>query len=328
MRPISIFAISILAAAAAAEDTSSACSHDAPVTAVRAAVGDATDEAALLASGGCEARDDEEACLCAALTLQWTAAVRTGLRSRLLRKQPCANVRAHAQTTHDSAVALLARMHPKYPQSVKFLPAIEWAQNADTIRAKVRHARYTRGEPLFTRVDGAPTLRFSDVEAYVAAEGYEKAAFAETTLRWRHALLRRDGCADKEAGCERWAAEGVCAEPPPTGAPAWAERCAQSCGACPAANGTHEVEMTWSAVPGGTVIEARKAATAAWDRLLLPAHPANRIAEAEPALRDPQVGELLACVEAACSSWSWRRANDDELEACRRGCEASMGLRY
>ena len=219
----------VAAFAAAIGDQSTACSPDAPLTVVAAAVSGHESEESLVSAGGCEVADDEEACLCAALSLKWAAVLRSGLRKRLLSKQPAARVRAFAQATHDSAVAILARLHHKYPASVKFLPAVEWAQTADVISVRVRYGRYTRGEALFQRIDGTPAVRLSDDECYHAAEGLEKPHFAETTLRWRGLLKRRDGCADQEEGCARWASEGACTDPPARGAPDWKQRCPRSC---------------------------------------------------------------------------------------------------
>ena len=292
----------VLASLAAAEASPpSPCDLNCPLALVHNALGGAADEAALVAQGGCEAAAEEqqEGCICAALSRGWHDAARGALRSRLLRKAASPAVRAFAQATHDAAHAILARMHPKYPKHLKLIPALEWAQTEELVTVTIRHARYTRGEPLFVGVE-ASTLRLGDDELYYSAEGDEKPAFAETTLRWQHLLHRRDGCTDQETGCAQWAAQGACGEAPAVaGFPSFLERCPRSCGGCPAANGS-AVYAAWASVPGGMLFEARKSRPDRWDRLLEAAHPSNRIAHLDGG-RLP-VGRLLGCVDSCCAS--------------------------
>ena len=94
----------VAAFAAAIGDQSTACSPDAPLTVVAAAVSGHESEESLVSAGGCEVADDEEACLCAALSLKWAAVLRSGLRKRLLSKQPAARVRAE--------VVAVTSLHP------------------------------------------------------------------------------------------------------------------------------------------------------------------------------------------------------------------------
>ena len=67
---------------------------------------------------------------------------------RMLRKEPAPSLRKLAQATHAGTVAILARLHPKYPHHLKIVPALEWAQEREPLTVRVRFARYCRGEPL------------------------------------------------------------------------------------------------------------------------------------------------------------------------------------
>ena len=211
--------IAILASVAVANEPPSACSLDSPIDELLQLVGVAVDEATLMANGNCEkvaSAAEEEACLCAAFRLGWHGAARSGLRQRLLRRQPATAMRKLAQAAVDATQVILARLHPKYPQHLKFVPALEFAQSEELISVRVRYARYPRGEPLFVGTEGME-LRLSDAELYYAVEGAEHPGYIETTLRWRHLLRRRDDCRDTEAQCEKWADEGACnAEAPVT----------------------------------------------------------------------------------------------------------------
>lgn len=187
-------------------DIASACEDGVGPAVVRAAVGNATLEETF---AGCPEGGDEESCICGALRLEWPVTAKRILTARMLRKESAASVRRFAQRKKDGAVAVLARLHQRYPYHLKMLPALEWAQSAEAIFVRVRYARYTRGEPLTETAD-AFELRFSDTALYVVAEGSEKPLYISSSLRWRHPLRRRDGCTDKEAQCTEWAASGAC----------------------------------------------------------------------------------------------------------------------
>ena len=314
------------------------CSPNATIDELRRSVGLARDEAAFVAGGGCGGRPplEEEACICSAFRQGWYEAARLDLRSRLLRKQPAPAMRLLAQEAHDAMQGILARLHPKYPRHLKWPPAIEWAQTDDSVAIKVRHARYTRGEPAFVKVEQSD-LRISDDEVFYSAISDEKPGFVEMSLRLRRRLQRRDGCEDHEEGCEKWAAEGACDGSPPPGAPTFQQRCPRSCGSCPAASGPPALSMAWMAIEGGVYIEARKVRAEPWDRLTDQPTPTNRIA-----LAAVPMGELLACVDgcsaeacpvavpahAAVEATSETQAAGGAacLEQCRQTCAASMSL--
>lgn len=237
---------------------------------------------------------EEELCICACLRLGWMGCARSMLSSG--RRTPRLRVRNFAQATKEGAAAVLARLHARYPQHVKMLPAIEWAQTAETLLVRVRFARYTRGEALFLRSE-RHELHCDDASLFLLAEGDDKPAFIETTLRWRHPLRRHDGCADSEDSCPTWAAEGACdLAPVPDDAPPLSKRCALSCGLCPAINGTSEIDATWVLVPGAIVFEARKAKQGRWERLLEAKLPPYRIDAADALLPPPLT--LLNCTTA------------------------------
>jgi len=337
------------------------CSQDGPLDALLPAVGAASNEADLTRRGNCVAVSNathEEECLCAAFRLGWHSAARAGLRQRLLRKQPAPAMRKLAQSAFDAMQVVLARMHSQYPRHLKFVPALEFAQTDDIISVRVRHARYARGAPLFVAVEGV-NLRFSDTELFYAAEGGEHPGYVETTLNWRHPLKRRDGCADRDELCAKWASEGrladACKEmPSKESTPSFRERCPLSCGTCPDANGISGVESAWAAVPGGLLFEARKAKPGRWERLLADRNAINRVGEAPAA---PPVGALLECVEACdaevCSNYAssgpsslgaiasrlWHQAapaEDSDVarasrqcrEECGEGCETDMSSEF
>lgn len=163
-------------ASTTSEMNTTVCSLDSPVGEfLLIHVGGSADETTLQGRGGCEAVADsttinEEDCLCATFRLGWYEAARVGLRRRLLRKQPVLALRKLAQYTIAQSQVVLAQLHPRYPRHLKFLPAIEWAQTEEILSVKVRHARYTRGDPIFTEV-GACDVRLSDLNLYYAAEG-------------------------------------------------------------------------------------------------------------------------------------------------------------
>ena len=324
-----------------------ACSYDAPLALLHAAVG-AANEAALLANG-CPAGVDEEHCVCGAMRLGFMNATRTLLRERIVRKEAAPAVRRLAQATHAGTVAILARLHPKYPHHLKILPAIEWAQTDETLTIRIRFGRYCRGEPLVLTAE-ALQLLWDDEALFLTAEGAEAPSYFVANLRWAHRLKRHDGCTDSEAECLKWADDGSCDDDSSgdVAAPPLKERCKRSCGLCPAANGTAAVDGTWAAVPGGVVFEAVKAVAEKWERPLSARLPPNRIDHAGDRM---EVGRLLGCARAcrresgceieeptASSSWSsfWSsKANKMDpaqaarcVESCRRQCELELGAQY
>ena len=308
---------------------------------------------------GCPADVSEESCICGALRLGWKETARSILTARMVRKEQSPALRRFAQRRQDGAVALLARMHQRYPNHLKIIPAIEWAQTDELVFIRIRYARYTRGEPLCLRADAFEFL-FDDDGVKLTVEGDEKPLYIDTSLKWRHPFRRRDGCADDEAdaqSCKLWLAEGLC-----NGSmrEELLGRCRRSCGACPAANGSLAIDAVWAHVPGGLRMEARKLRKGqTWDRLLDAAQPPNRIAPADGSVR---VGELMGCVEACakasgCGSrhgittkdhrWSSYFFGDDPesgegkeeeamaakcyepiAEPCRQQCEETVAGRY
>lgn len=271
----------------------SPCEPDAPFSLTAAAVGDSVDETGLLMRG-C----DDEDCICAALRLGWPAAAKAGVQGRKKRRESTERVRRFAQGTVQNASAVLARVHPRYPRHVRFLPALEWAQNDEVVQVRLRHSRYNRGELVFAVAEAAGAA-ITDDGLHYAAEGDDRVGTVDTTLRWSAPLARRDGCADREASCAHWAAEGACAEE----GEQLVRRCAKSCGACAAASGGAVVAATLQ-LGSGLLIEARKASSGRWARLLAEAKPAHRIGyieadgEADGAPADaPPVGALLECHE-------------------------------
>ena len=326
---------------AAAEAAYDACSPHAPLAVSHAAVG------TLDTDGTCPSGVDEEHCVCGAMRLGLTNATRTLLRARMLRREPAPAVRRLAQATHAGTVAILARLHPKYPHHLKIIPALEWAQNEQTLTVRVRFARYCRGEPLAQAAEQI-TLLWDDEALFLTAEGADAPAYFVASLKWAHRLKRHDGCGVSEPECAKWAAEGSCDDPPSdASAPPMAERCKRSCGGCPSANGTAAVDGTWAAVPGGVVFEATKAVAEAWERPLATRLPPNRIDHADGGL---EVGGLLRCAStcrqaAGCqvgdgsgwSSWSLWSSQAKEMEPaqaadcverCRRQCERELGPTY
>ena len=198
----------------------SPCDEDCAPAEVRSAVGNVTSVEEFTGCAGAE-----ELCICSLLRLGWTVQARELLHARMTRKEPAPLLRRFAQSRHDGAVALLARLHPKYPQHLKMIPAPEWAQSADAIFVRIRFARYTRGEPLVLGADMVD-VRWDDAALWVSAEGDEKPLYIETSLRWRQLLRRYDGCADGEEGCRRWADEGACTEDEALAAAPLERRCA------------------------------------------------------------------------------------------------------
>lgn len=182
-----------------------ACDVDASPAAVLQAVNNATTEADFTTC----AAASEEACICAALRLGWRSSTQRLLNDRMLRKVPAPAVRRYAQERRDSSIAILARIHQKYPKHLKMLPALEWAQSEDALFVRVRYARYTRGEPLVINTE-VLALEWDDAKCSIRAEGDEKPLYISSTLQWRHYLRRRDDCADSEEECARWADEGAC----------------------------------------------------------------------------------------------------------------------
>jgi hypothetical protein len=338
----------LIPVALAAAEAIGACSDDASTAEVRAAVGGLNTASELVGAGGCEKVHDEEGCVCAAFRLGWYDAARTSLRSRLVRKLAVQGIRSYAQAAHDAMRVLLAVQHPKYPQHLRFAPAVNWAQTDEFVTVMLRHARYNRGEALFTRSEN-PQLFLSDVDLRYAVEGGDKPAYVSAELQWRHRVRRRDGCEDREVQCVEWAAQGVCSEtPPPTGAPSWAERCPLSCGGCPPANGT-AIDASWAAVSNGLLVEFRKAqGNESWDRLLEAARPLYRVDELSG--RDaPPVGSLLGCLETCTadrrcplgmprdgsagsgptSGLAAGATHDAQcVEQCRRSCATDVGSSY
>ena len=320
----------------------SACTPDASLSLSREAVGGALDDGALLAQG-CPTAVDEEVCLCGSLRLGYTNATSTFLRARMVRREPAPALRRLAQAQHAGSVAVLARLHPKYPRHLKIAPAMEWAQSDEMLLIRIRYARYARGEALVQSTEQLELL-FNDASLYLAAEGDERPAFFQSTLEWAGLLKRFDGCGDTEPSCAKWAADGSCDAPPdPPDAPPLSERCARSCGLCPAANGSTAVDGTWAAVPGGLVFEARKADKELWERPLNTRFPPNRIDKVSDGIT---VGALMACAETcrgnapeqcaasdspAKSWWNTRAAvklDEGCVETCRRQCERELGKGY
>ena len=300
---------------------STPCDADAGMELILRAVAPATDEAALLSNGGC-ANDDrsvEEECLCAALRLGWIPTVRQGMRARLSgeRRTASERLRQLAIAQRDGAVGILARVHTRYPTHLKFLPAVEWAQSPEYVSVRVRYARYPTAEPLFKRAE-ALKLAWRDDELNVTVDGDDAPGHVRTSLRWRGRLRRRDGCADSEEACEKWAVEGSCGD----ASLQLSARCARSCDACDqdvrvtdvaghgdgeggaVANGANPllesvVEVAWMAVEGGIVIEAAKATALMWDRLLEPKIPLQRLASTYTLMRNATTTTAATTAAAA-----------------------------
>ena len=315
-----------------AQPSASACDRDASFDTILSAVGGLSRPDADLLAQGCLGNGvDEEQCLCGALRLGFVNATAAALRARMLRKEPVPALRRLAQDLHAGAIGVLARLHPKYPYHLKVSPALDWAQSETTVLVRIRYSRYARGEPLVLSTESLK-LEWDDESLYLAAEGNEKAIYFETSLPWAARLLRRDDCADSEGQCVKWAQEGACDLPPdPSDAPSLRERCARSCGACPAANGSLAVHASYAAVPGGLVFEARKATAEPWERPLSVRFPMNRVATSEL-----KPGALLDCDDACREHWwSGCKAKDDGdespaacAERCRKQCEDELGASF
>ena len=309
----------LLVGALAADEAPAACDQDCTPERVRHALGNASAEASFLA---CPAGESEE-CICAALRLGWTQTARKLLNARMLDKVPSPALRRFAQSRRDGAAALLARLHPRYPHHLKMVPALEWAQTEELLFVRVRYARYARGEPIVHGADGLQVL-WDDSSMWIVAEGDEKPLYIETSLRWRHYLRRRDGCADSEEGCRGWAAEGACDDP---SIPSMQERCRRSCGLCPPANSSAAVEGFWLPVPGGVVFEAIKDEAKSWERLLEAKHPAHRIAPFEGGV---ELGSILECANACFDAEEGCRDATSMTceERCRKQCAAELAAPY
>ena len=111
--------------------------------------------------------------MCAALRLGWLTAAKSALNSRVLAKRQSPRVRHFAQAQHASAVALLSRMHPRYPQHVKAIPALVWAQDDTTVQIRVRFARYTGGESIVDTLEQFD-VSVGDRSLFLTGEGVEK----------------------------------------------------------------------------------------------------------------------------------------------------------
>ena len=188
--------------AAAAAD---ACDINCPMAVVRSTA-NGTDDAFT-----CFSAPDEEQCACAAMRMGWMNAAKAVLTRRMLQKLPSPRVRFLAQTQHDSAVSLLARLHPRYPQHVKAIPALLWSQTDDMVQVRVRFARYPGGEALVQTLEEL-RVEVSDRQLSLTGEGVERPFFLRESLKWRQALARRDGelCGDRDENCVELATAGLC----------------------------------------------------------------------------------------------------------------------
>ena len=320
----------------------SPCDEDCPTELVLAAA-DAAD------NGVCPRGDGEEACICAALRLGRLSIAKESLRSRLLRREQAPNVRRFAQRRKEAAHVTLARVHPRYPRHLKFIPAVVWAQSDEVVHVRVRHSRYTSGDVVIRGVErGTSRVELSDQALYYSAEGDDVAAFVETTLRFHSRLARVDGCADQEARCVALAMDAGCEARAGDESSDVRSRCAQSCGGCTplVANGTR-VHAAWAALKGELVLEARKSSAEPWPRLFIEKNDKvpNRVHHIRPGEQmdgqeqpvvlpgEPQlgIGALLGCVDACftqrCASGWGGDVDGEGIEyaresECHRGCRS------
>lgn len=166
----------------------SACDLDAPLSAFEPAARDATDESSFECDSTTLAASSavpSEGCVCAAMRLGFAETAKRLLHDRMLAKKPSPSVRRAAQAMQDGAVAILARMHQRYPNHLKIQPGIEWAQTEDKMLVRVRYARYTRGEALFQRAErGAREVSWDEDVLRLRVEGDDKPAFIDANLTW------------------------------------------------------------------------------------------------------------------------------------------------
>ncbi|KAL1528739.1 hypothetical protein AB1Y20_010071 [Prymnesium parvum] len=292
-----------------------ACDEECDLATVRRIVGGAAEEAAMNCSST-RADDEEvesEACVCAALRLGWVGAAKAALLSRIAKKRQSLRVRHFAQAQHAGAVAILARLHPRYPQHVRAIPALVWSQDETTIQVRVRFARYTGGESLVDTLEQT-SMSVDDRTLYIRGEGVEKPAFFNETLRWHQQLLRTDSCTDGSEECD-----GVTEAECDSNSTA-SQLCPKACGSCKDAPSS--ARLAWGFYPGGLFLEAKKATPGWWFKLLEVKHPQNRILFIEANQCTASLGSFLSCFEDCKSEKSCKPGHgESECEtACRSEC--------
>mmetsp|Transcript_7334 Transcript_7334/g.16042 ORF Transcript_7334/g.16042 Transcript_7334/m.16042 type:complete len:517 (+) Transcript_7334:1-1551(+) len=175
---------------------SGACESSASPLLLRSLLGHVAGTGGAFHSNFTACRDHFEDCICAALKLGHIEDARILLRENQCSSASCPRVRKLAQERADAAVLFLARMNPRWPAHVKLVPAVRWAQNDAIVRINLRFSRFTGGAPLVLGIEQGKLQIHAD-QIFFAAEGREKPAYFETTLRLAHSLRRHCSQSDK-----------------------------------------------------------------------------------------------------------------------------------